>query len=119
NGKSSVNIEVFMCVFFQAEDGIRDRNVTGVQTCALPICVPDLDLPISRFVKTLQQSEHRCFSASAWSGKGNHFTGVSCKLYIFNNWLFFTVGKRNVLYVNWFITDIHLQPILTFFQWDF
>src|SRR5699024_9935541 len=26
--------------FFQAEDGIRDRNVTGVQTCALPIWVP-------------------------------------------------------------------------------
>src|SRR5699024_11495616 len=26
--------------FFQAEDGIRDRNVTGVQTCALPICNP-------------------------------------------------------------------------------
>src|SRR5699024_12118628 len=23
--------------FVQAEDGIRDRNVTGVQTCALPI----------------------------------------------------------------------------------
>src|SRR5207248_4963482 len=28
----------FFCVFFfQAEDGIRDRTVTGVQTCALPI----------------------------------------------------------------------------------
>ena len=26
--------------FFQAEDGIRDSPVTGVQTCALPIC-PD------------------------------------------------------------------------------
>src|SRR5438093_4636660 len=27
-----------MCVFFfQAEDGIRDWSVTGVQTCALPI----------------------------------------------------------------------------------
>src|SRR5699024_11514264 len=26
-----------MFFFFQAEDGIRDRNVTGVQTCALPI----------------------------------------------------------------------------------
>src|SRR5690606_40884696 len=25
--------------FFQAEDGIRDFHVTGVQTCALPICV--------------------------------------------------------------------------------
>src|SRR5699024_11987812 len=29
---------VLFCFFFQAEDGIRDRNVTGVQTCALPIC---------------------------------------------------------------------------------
>src|SRR6266704_2891217 len=27
--------------FFQAEDGIRDRNVTGVQTCALPIYSPE------------------------------------------------------------------------------
>src|SRR5260221_638463 len=26
--------------FFQAEDGIRDHCVTGVQTCALPICGP-------------------------------------------------------------------------------
>src|SRR5699024_11672966 len=24
-------------IFYRAEDGIRDRNVTGVQTCALPI----------------------------------------------------------------------------------
>ena len=28
---------VFCFFFFQAEDGIRDRDVTGVQTCALPI----------------------------------------------------------------------------------
>src|SRR5207248_5924715 len=27
----------FAYFFFQAEDGIRDRTVTGVQTCALPI----------------------------------------------------------------------------------
>src|SRR5690606_41072504 len=27
--------------FFQAEDGIRDFHVTGVQTCALPICLYD------------------------------------------------------------------------------
>src|SRR6266498_3116199 len=26
-----------LCFFFQAEDGIRDADVTGVQTCALPI----------------------------------------------------------------------------------
>src|SRR5437773_3563086 len=30
-------VENFLLFFFQAEDGIRDRDVTGVQTCALPI----------------------------------------------------------------------------------
>src|SRR3989440_1945412 len=32
---------LFIFFFFQAEDGIRDLIVTGVQTCALPISVPD------------------------------------------------------------------------------
>src|SRR5437868_14769420 len=31
-----------LVVFFQAEDGIRGRNVTGVQTCALPILNVDV-----------------------------------------------------------------------------
>src|SRR5260370_29749464 len=31
--------------FFQAEDGIRDSSVTGVQTCALPILVNTI-LPV-------------------------------------------------------------------------
>src|SRR5690606_38367734 len=35
------------CFFFQAEDGIRVFHVTGVQTCALPICL--------RVVDTLQE----------------------------------------------------------------
>src|SRR5437764_5755774 len=30
---------VILFFFFQAEDGIRDTSVTGVQTCALPIFV--------------------------------------------------------------------------------
>src|SRR2546426_6085393 len=30
-------VVVFFFFFFQAEDGIRDYKVTGVQTCALPI----------------------------------------------------------------------------------
>src|SRR2546430_16837523 len=30
-------MQVGLCFFFQAEDGIRDLTVTGVQTCALPI----------------------------------------------------------------------------------
>src|SRR6266704_3332784 len=38
--------------FFQAEDGIRVRNVTGVQTCALPICLRvDLGLRPDRPVR--------------------------------------------------------------------
>src|SRR6266568_7640729 len=35
-------VTVFVVIaifFFQAEDGIRDGTVTGVQTCALPICL--------------------------------------------------------------------------------
>src|SRR5688572_31217394 len=32
-------LAVFFFFFFQAEDGIRDLTVTGVQTCALPISV--------------------------------------------------------------------------------
>src|SRR5690349_23762119 len=31
----------FFFFFFQAEDGIRDLYVTGVQTCALPICLEE------------------------------------------------------------------------------
>src|SRR5258707_2147911 len=39
---SFINYMIFSFFFFQAEDGIRDIGVTGVQTCALPIS------PISR-----------------------------------------------------------------------
>src|SRR5256885_7362640 len=34
----SSRFRVCVFFFFQAEDGIRDYKVTGVQTCALPIC---------------------------------------------------------------------------------
>src|SRR5256885_4980150 len=35
-------IVLFFFFFFQAEDGIRDYKVTGVQTCALPISFPGI-----------------------------------------------------------------------------
>src|SRR5207245_8194318 len=34
---------LFFFFFFQAEDGIRDATVTGVQTCALPIFLKLVD----------------------------------------------------------------------------
>src|SRR5258706_7970906 len=37
--------------FFQAEDGIRDWSVTGVQTCALPICWKTIRLPMASNLK--------------------------------------------------------------------
>src|SRR2546430_4399624 len=36
-GRCSMAVHRFCVFFFQAEDGIRDLTVTGVQTCALPI----------------------------------------------------------------------------------
>src|SRR5215217_5878644 len=36
--------------FFQAEDGIRDIGVTGVQTCALPICF-EQELEVARLIQ--------------------------------------------------------------------
>src|SRR2546429_4633582 len=36
-GAANVSVRVVVFFFFQAEDGIRDVAVTGVQTCALPI----------------------------------------------------------------------------------
>src|SRR5690625_5503249 len=38
--RNSLYLFLYFSFFFQAEDGIRDGHVTGVQTCALPICSP-------------------------------------------------------------------------------
>src|SRR5439155_7756137 len=58
--------------FFQAEDGIRDGHVTGVQTCALPILgVPDAyqlpSVPGSAYLKTDTETLLR-FKAAYVSG---------------------------------------------------
>src|SRR5207245_4928603 len=43
--------------FFQAEDGIRDATVTGVQTCALPISISAV----------LISKEQGCLQRSLWT----------------------------------------------------
>src|SRR5256885_11271256 len=48
--------------FFQAEDGIRDYKVTGVQTCALPI-LQRVTLAVGR-----------------WARQGNSLQGISAQL---------------------------------------
>src|SRR6201996_9750533 len=37
SSRCQCSLALRLCCFFQAEDGIRDLTVTGVQTCALPI----------------------------------------------------------------------------------
>src|SRR5689334_24293305 len=57
--------------FFQAEDGIRDGTVTGVQTCALPISYP---------VALEQLVRHLCVARDGQQGRepvvmGDHLVG--------------------------------------------
>src|SRR5256885_9067362 len=53
--------------FFQAEDGIRDYKVTGVQTCALPISEDDPAEGPTRSSKTFHQRVGpSAGSSSAW-----------------------------------------------------
>src|SRR5690606_40793197 len=52
--------------FFQAEDGIRDFHVTGVQTCALPICTAAL--AAYGFVATFQPDPHFGRILAAYGG---------------------------------------------------
>ena len=60
---SCVLLYMCLCVcvcfvfFFQAEDGIRDRLVTGVQTCALPIWIQPDDDRIIAHTKLLNPGE--------------------------------------------------------------
>src|SRR5438105_15946074 len=64
---------VIVFFFFQAEDGIRDPLVTGVQTCALPISLSPIT-PSWRIVsvwtlglRLCARSSLRCGIESAWN----------------------------------------------------
>src|SRR2546429_3197129 len=61
-----------MSFFFQAEDGIRDVAVTGVQTCALPISFCPLSAAPSRISSLLSAA------SCPPSGTGVHLLRPSC-----------------------------------------
>src|SRR5206468_8326551 len=52
------------CFFFQAEDGIRDLIVTGVQTCALPIYMISPDCVILITIDTVRADHVGCYGAT-------------------------------------------------------
>src|SRR5687767_15895652 len=58
-----ISRQSYIFFFFQAEDGIRDKLVTGVQTCALPIFIAQgRDRASARFLRWM---EHLSESPSA------------------------------------------------------
>src|SRR3712207_8010439 len=58
------------CFFFQAEDGIRDIGVTGVQTCALPISADAQKPPKEAFLAVAySRSLHEYGEKAAYGGK--------------------------------------------------
>src|SRR5207244_10141375 len=56
----------FIFFFFQAEDGIRDDLVTGVQTCALPICRADA---VGHRVARVDQGGRQAFGTVPAAGR--------------------------------------------------
>src|SRR5256885_8099535 len=66
--------------FFQAEDGIRDYKVTGVQTCALPICLVTVWVILQRQAQApgswmrVGRGERRTVETKAWGGRFNQPT---------------------------------------------
>src|SRR5690625_6881590 len=57
---------VCLFFFFQAEDGIRDGHVTGVQTCALPIWLPWFSLSMIAF-DAIFVSSRTYMALDAWA----------------------------------------------------
>src|SRR5256884_5310402 len=61
--------------FFQAEDGIRDVAVTGVQTCALPICRRESCGSRSASAQSLEHSP-RGARVNGGGGAGDALEGI-------------------------------------------
>src|SRR3989442_3636047 len=70
-----VVIARFRVFFFQAEDGIRDADVTGVQTCALPISprtslMGMFDYPEQTWADSMSGESQSKPSGQKWEGAG-------------------------------------------------
>src|SRR5207302_2510125 len=73
---------IFFFFFFQAEDGIRDFHVTGVQTCALPILSLRTEVFTGfpkQFTKTSPPVELQ--SGLKWQCRNHHSMGMGLRTY--------------------------------------
>src|SRR2546429_5413591 len=77
-----------VCFFFQAEDGIRDVAVTGVQTCALPIfghdagiggavrSIGQVDVPVAVVLGGLETADPAAYSIDEQLARGARRAGI-------------------------------------------
>src|SRR5258706_14225801 len=70
-GERNTN-SVPLCFCFQAEDGIRDWSVTGVQTCALPICAADAVEVLQQMIASAALDGVHLFFPDPWPKKRHH-----------------------------------------------
>src|SRR5690606_40839213 len=76
-----------LCFFFQAEDGIRDFHVTGVQTCALPIYDAEDRLGHSRekITEAARGPRRTPPRAGSGAGAGGRTTGLDSRRHGFRS----------------------------------
>src|SRR5690625_7578409 len=67
---------MWISFFFQAEDGIRDGHVTGVQTCALPISSARSGPPPSSHQSALAPTSRRRATATTTAAVSTILVGV-------------------------------------------
>src|SRR6266545_5121393 len=86
-------MHVWLFFFFQAEDGIRDKLVTGVQTCALPICAAVSGLGMLLLVLIWALSEYH--NAGGWPVHG--FSQSPGLHDVWNLWIIYPLGAWLVM----------------------
>src|SRR5207237_4945329 len=96
----TLRIIIIIFFFFQAEDGIRDSSVTGVQTCALPIFKAHI-LPFSVFYDRDHQLYMNAPAPNLWAALAflrfrseERRVGKECRF----RWAMFHGEKKLVIY---------------------
>src|SRR5262249_60062743 len=88
-GQGSLSCQLFF-FFFQAEDGIRDWSVTGVQTCALPILLDvALDDPASRSRAGNRIQRHTAIAREPARERRRH----DARLWLLPGWLLLALTR--------------------------